>query len=214
MGSTDSDRKAQADEKPQFRAHLKAYWIDKYEVTVTRYRKFCQETGHAMPNAPDWGWQDNHPIVSVGWRDAAAYAKWAGKRLPTEAEWEKAARGTDGRKYPWGDRWDASRCVNATNSPGGTQPVGRHPSGASPYGALDMAGNVEEWCADWYDKKAYQRYAKGNLKPPSSGTHRVLRGGSWLPDFNPTSFRCAYRFPFYPDLPDIIDGFRCVRGLP
>jgi len=117
MGSTDADIAALlkadpsleaelfADEQPQFRAHLPGYWIDKCEVTVAQYRRFCEETGREMPPAPPWGWQDDHPIVLVTWDDAAAYAKWAGKRLPTEPEWEKAARGTDGRKYPWGSQW-------------------------------------------------------------------------------------------------------------
>jgi formylglycine-generating enzyme required for sulfatase activity len=226
-----------ADEKPQFRAHLPGYWIDKCEVTVAQYRKFCQETAREMPSAPGWGWQDNHPMVNVTWDDAGAYAKWAGKRLPTEMEWEKAARGTDGRKYPWGSQWPppagsgnfadeaftrTARVLTEIGSPplrgyddgyAYTAPVGKFPGGASPFGALDMAGNVWEWCADWYDKDAYKRYAKGDLKPPASGPRLVLRGGSWNND-PPTYFRCANRdYERFPDFRDYdLYGFRCVRG--
>jgi formylglycine-generating enzyme required for sulfatase activity len=251
MGSTDADiaallkeypkhkPEAFVDEQPQFRARLPGYWIDKCEVTVARYRKFCQETGREMPTAPGWGWQDYHPVVNATWADAAAYAKWAGKRLPTEMEWEKAARGTDGRKYPWGSQWpppagsgnfcdeaftrkypDIARSFTELGLPplsgyddgyAETAPVGKFPGGASPYGPLDMAGNVWEWCADWYDKDAYKRYAKGDLTPPSSGTFKVLRGGSWSTVY-PWYFRCAFRRVSHPDGRFNGLGFRCARG--
>ena len=210
MGSADSDKEALDFERPQFRAGLPDYWIDKCEVTVARYRKFCQETGREMPPAPEWGWQDDHPMVMVSWNDAVAYAKWAGKRLPTEMEWEKAARGTDGRLYPWGNQWDAGKCANASNS-SGTKPAGSYPSGAGPYGALDMAGNVWDWCADWHDEKAYLRYAKGEITPPANGTDKVLRGGSWHFDI-PSLFRCASRAALgHPDFRITFYGFRCAR---
>jgi len=210
MGSAENDEDAQSDEKPQFRAYLQAYWIDKCEVTVAQYRRFCRATGRKMPVAPPWGWRDNDPVVKATWYDALAYAQWAGERLPTEAEWEKAARGTDGRTYPWGSMWDAGKCANRASSPGGVKPVGRYPSGASPYGARDMAGNVGEWCEDWYKERAYQRYATGDLTPPASGSAFVLRGGTWFDD-DPRSFRCADRY----SLPDYLfgsTGIRCVRG--
>ena len=213
MGSADSDKNAEAGEKPQFRVSLPGYWIDKFEVTVAQYRKFCQETGREMPDAPVWGWQGSHPVVNVAWDEAAAYAKWAGERLPMEMEWEKAARGTDGRIYPWGDEWEASRCANKTNSSDGPTPVGSYPSGASPYGVLDMAGNVWEWCADWYDADAYQRYAKGDLKPPVSGGQKVLRSGSSAGG-KPAFLRCARRLSCSRGLAVSGFGFRCVRGLP
>ena len=228
-----------AHEQPQFRAHLPGYWVDKYEVTVAPYRRFCEETGREMAPAPGWGWHDDHPIVHVTWHDAAAYAKWAGKRLPTEMEWEKAARGGDGRKYPWGNQWppptgsgnfadeaftreypDLARMLTGLGFPplrgyddgyAETAPVGRFPGGASPFGVLDMAGNVWEWCADWYDPDAYTRYAKGDLRPPASGTLMVLRGGSWN-DHDPRSFRCAVCFNLHPDLRSDFIGFRCARG--
>jgi len=212
MGSAESDRDAGADEKPQRRVYLDAYWIDRHEVTVGQFRTFCQATGREMPPVPPWGWQDDHPVLNARWEEAAAYARWAGKRLPTEAEWEKAARGTDGRRYPWGNDWDTSKCASGHNSTGSTQPVGSYPSGASPYGVLDMAGNVYEWCADWYDKDYYAYGPERNPPGPSAGEYHVLRGGSWA-DLFPRLFRCAYRDYFYlPDYRHISYGFRCVRS--
>jgi len=199
------------DELTQCRVSLLAYWMDKNPVTVAQYRKFCGVKGRDMPEAPDWGWQDSHPMTNVRWADAAAYAKSAGKRLPTELEWEKAARGTDGRIYPWGNRWDASKCANGTNSTNGTRPVETFHAGASPYGCLDMAGNVWQWCAEWYEEKAYERYAKGDLTPPTSGTHKVLRSTGWGND-DPRYFRCAARIGFVQDRRGGALGFRCARG--
>ncbi len=198
-------------EQPQCRVALPGYWIDKNLVTVGQYQKFCAATNHEMPEEPRWGWQANHPMVGVTWEEAAAYAKWAGKRLPRELEWEKAARGTDGRLFPWGNRWDASRAADFATSKS-TRPVGSFPAGASPYGALDMAGNVWEWCADWYDETAYARYAKGNLAPPKTGTQKVLRGGAWYGDVRPRYFRCADRVHFRPTDRHDGGGFRCARG--
>jgi formylglycine-generating enzyme required for sulfatase activity len=212
MGSPEGDKDALPNECPQRRVYLDGYWIDRNLVTVAQYRKFCQATGREMPPAPSWGWKEDHPIVNVTWDDAAAYAAWAGKRLPTEAEWEKAARGTDGRQYPWGNEWDPSMCANSVgHSLSGTQPVGSYLLGASPYGALDMAGNVYEWCADWYDEKYYQSAPARNPTGPASGTLRVLRGGAWIGD-GPRSFRCAYRIGPCPACWDLIGGFRCARG--
>jgi len=167
--------------KPQRRVYLDAYYIDVYPVTVAQYRRFCKETKREMPSSPSWGWIDNHPIVNVSWNDAKAYCDWAGKRLPTEAEWEKSARGTDGRKYPWENEWDARKCRCSRNNwgdAGSTSPVGSFPQGISPYGVYDMAGNVWEWCNDWYNDNYYKVAPLRNPKGPKGGNWRVLRGGS------------------------------------
>jgi serine/threonine-protein kinase len=206
MGSNDGDD----DEKPPHKVTLDGYWIYKYEVTVAQYRKFCNATGRQMPDAPSWGWKDNHPIVNVSWDDAEAYAQWAGVRLPTEAEWEKAARGTDGRKYPWGNEWDASKCNNYETGPNQTTPVGSYPQGVSPFGVHDMAGNVWEWCADWYDGNYYRSAPSKNPTGPSSGNYRALRGGSWL--YVDNDCRAAVRNDNAPAVRNSNDGFRCVQS--
>jgi formylglycine-generating enzyme required for sulfatase activity len=215
MGSNDYD-----DQKPIHTVYLDAYYIDKYEVTNAQYKKFCDATGHSQPSGPDFRGMTsyftnypNYPVVNVSWNDASSYASWAGKRLPTEAEWEKAARGTDGRKYPWGNTWDPSKCNNReSNSPDGyanTAPVGSFPQGASPYGVMDMAGNVWEWCTDWYDKDYYSQSPNNNPKGPSSGSDRVLRGGAW--NNNQYLCRSTTRFNDNPPYGYYFNGFRCVR---
>jgi formylglycine-generating enzyme required for sulfatase activity len=182
----------------------------KNDVTVSEYRKFCDATGRKMPEAHFWGWIDEHPMVNVTWYDAKAYADWAGISLPTEAQWEKAARGGDGRTYPWGFTWDAAKCSNSVgaNNPGKTSPVGSFPAEASPYGCLDMAGNVWQWCADWYGEDYYKNSPAKNPTGPETGTARVLRGGGWH-NYNPDYFRAAYRYYFTPMERDD-GGFRCV----
>jgi len=234
-----------ADELPQRSVYLDAYYIYKTEVTVAQYRRFCQATGRQMAPEPSWGWQDAHPIVNVTWADATAYADWAGVALPTEAQWEKAARGTDGRLYPWGNAWPPpvkagnfadEACKRSGEYMGGwtfidgyddgyaeTAPVGSFPAGASPYGVLDMAGNVWEWCADWYDPSYYKTAPTRNPSGAPAGvasevlpgvavTGRVVRGGSWPPG-GPRYFRCASRLSCGPaDRADDC-GFRCARGL-
>ena len=213
-------------EKPQRKVDLDGYWMYKYEVTVAQYRKFCEATKREMPEAPEWGWKDDHPMVNVNWQDGADYAKWAGVCLPTEAQWEKAARGTDGRIYPWGNAWDASKCANSEGKQlKSTKPVGNHASGASPYGCMDMAGNAWEWCADWYDPNYYKTGPTKNPIGPSKAVEiiiggqvvmkdgsRVMRGGSWpIAAFFGRSFRCADRYNFAPTVPSVYYGFRCAR---
>ncbi|MBM3241021.1 AAA family ATPase [Candidatus Poribacteria bacterium] len=200
------------DEKPQRPVYLDGYWIYKYEVTVAQYRKFCNETGRQMPEAPFWGWQDNHPIVYVSWNDAIAYCDWAKVQLPTEAQWEKAARGTDGRTWPWGNEWDGSKCNSWESGTQKTTPVGSYPQGVSPYGLMDMAGNVWEWCADWYDEKYYTSAPDRNPPGPSSETWRVLRGGSWF-DY-PVVARAAVRNRDDPGVRGNDRGFRCSSPRP
>ncbi len=213
MGSTDADTDAEADEKPQHTVYLDAYYIYKNDVTVAQYRQFCLATGREMPIAPAWGWIDDHPMVNVSWDDAKAYADWAGASLPTEAQWEKAARGTDGRIYPWGNEWEPTNCNNYVEGTGlgRTSPVGFYPAGASPYGCLDMEGNVMQWCADWYDKRYYEYSPSSNPTGPEIGATVVLRGEAWFCNFT-TPFRTACRFDSPADPSQRYDfiGFRCV----
>ena len=156
IGDRMSKQEDFADQQPQHTVWLDGFWIYKYDVTVAQYRKFCAKTGREMPEQPKWS-KENLPVVNVTWYDATAYAKWAGARLPSEAEWEKAARGTDGRLFPWGDLWDAAKSaitiIATARLRGGLHgcratPGGSFPASASPYGVQDMAGNVWQWCAD------------------------------------------------------------------
>jgi formylglycine-generating enzyme required for sulfatase activity len=196
---------ADDDEKPAHQVKLDGYWIYKNEVTVGQYKQFCAATGRTMPNLDSDFSGDDHPVVNVTWFDAVAYCRWAGVRLPTEAQWEKAARGTDGRIYPWGNVWDKDK-ANADGDQ--TTPVGSFPKGASPYGCLDMAGNVWEWCQDWYGSDYYASSPASNPTGPASGDKRVLRGGSWIS----TSYfcRCAGRDGNDPSSTYHGYGFRCV----
>ena len=198
------------DERPQFRASLPEYYMGAYEVTNAQWKRFADETGYGVP------WPngripldcEDYPVADLNWGDAAAYCEWAGLRLPSELEWEKAARGTDGRDYPWGYVWDPTLCRNGVDD--GSAPVGSYPDGRSPYGLFDMAGNVWEWCEDWYDAGAYGYYARGDLSAPPRGEYRVLRGGSWEESVG-AYFRCACRDYNLNGFDD--GGFRVARDL-
>jgi formylglycine-generating enzyme required for sulfatase activity len=210
MGGDDGE----SHEKPRHRVYLDPFHIDKYEITNRLYQRFISATGHREPRSwNDSRWNDpQQPVVGVSWHDAEAYCRWAGKRLPTEAEWEKAARGTDGRQYPWGEQWDASRANSTDTKRGRTAPVGSYPSGASPYGVQDMAGNVWEWVADWFDANYYGASPERNPRGPDFGAAKVLRGGSWY--HQPPNLRSSLRTHFWPDNRFDDFGFRCAKGLP
>ena len=194
------------------------YWIDKYPVTNEKYRAFTLADGYKNQqywSAKGWTWktkekitspeyrndvkwsQPDHPVVGVSFYEAEAYAKWIGKRLPTEQEWEKAARGEDGRQYPWGDEFDKNRCNSSESRPGHTTPVTQYSDGISPYGCYDMAGNVWEWCGGWYDESLGQR---------------VIRGGSW--NNTPGLLRASSRCWIHANGLLNSIGFRLVQDIP
>ncbi|MBX3050359.1 MAG: SUMF1/EgtB/PvdO family nonheme iron enzyme [Caldilineaceae bacterium] len=237
-----------ADESPQHSVYVDSYWVMRTEVTNAQFRKFVDANGYTTERywtAEGWKWRDEqkislpgywtddrfngaeYPVVSVSWYEAVAYANWLAERtglalrLPTEAEWEKAARGTDGHIYPWGSDWDGSRLnycdVNCeqewkdkdqNDGYQYTAPVGSYAGGVTPYGAHDMAGNVWEWANDWYSSDYYTASPGRNPPGPEVGERRVLRGGSWY--FNAADVRAANRDWGEPDLRDLNVGFRLV----
>lgn len=208
-----------SDEGPQHSVHLPTYWIDKYEVTNLQYQQFIEAVGKRAPehfaNRTFPTGKADHPVTFVSWHDANAYCTWADKRLPTDQEWEKAARGTDGRMFPWGQQFD----IHQANTParwerlkekGDTTPVGAFPGGASPYGALDMSGNVWEWTASWY--RAYP----GNKKISENygDIYKTLKGGSW---WDCSFYKCGISAPvfnrafFNAKVKNASFGFRCAK---
>ena len=211
-GSFTMGSDAYEDESPSHEVYLDAFYIDKYEVTDAGYEIFWRSTGHRPPLT--WGKPGfnlpEQPVTGVSWEDAADYAAWAGKRLPTEAEWEKAARGTDNRRYPWGDQWSDVKCQASGKDPlSGPAPVGSHPEGVSPFGCHDMAGNVWEWCADWFSTDYYDQSDEKNPKGPPDGSRHVLRGGGW--ESRPNKVRTTFRQGGCPDGGYRCAGFRCVK---
>ena len=196
------------DEKPRRRVYLDKFFIDKYPVTNVRFRSF------EKPKT-DYGSKFNgagQPVVGVTWYQARDYCGSVGKRLPTEAEWEKTARGVDGRRYPWGNDWDPSKVIWSNNSGGKTHPVDRtYNTHRSPYGAVDMSGNVWQWVGDWFKADYYWTAPDRNPKGPASSSRRVFRGGSWN-FINPTDFRAALRGRPPPGYWGNDLGFRCAKA--
>ncbi len=223
MGSNEADKAAYGDEKPQHKVFLDEYWIGKYPVTNRQYQAFIQQAGQAGGKAlrlsHSWSFevgQEQHPAVKVSWNDALTFCQWASQvsgqkiRLPGEAEWEKAARGADQRLYPWGNQPPDRNLANFNQQFNETTPVGQFsPQGDSPYGCADLAGNVWEWTADWYDANYYQNSPAKNPTGAASGEHHVLRGGSW--NYGARNLRAALRDRDFPDLWLNYYGFRCAR---
>jgi serine/threonine-protein kinase len=215
MGSNpQDDPHSQSDELPQRYVELSEFWISKYPLTVAQYTVFTNASN--LPAPFDFPQKSEHPMTNVSWYDAMVFCRWAsdltGKqvRLPTEAEWEKAARSNDGRIYPWGDEFDASRLNCSENQGTGTTPVNKFPSGASNCGALDMAGNVWEWVQDWHSPTYYADSPDKAPAGPGEGTLRVLRGGSWL-SADAAMLTCSHRHKVPADTYSYGIGFRIVR---
>jgi formylglycine-generating enzyme required for sulfatase activity len=199
---------------PQHIVHLDAFWIDKYEVSNAMYLK-CMKAGVCTELVSDnlvyknWIYR-NHPVTYVVWEQAQVYCEWAGRRLPIEAEWEKAARGTDGRLYPWGNEPPNPRLANFNESLiHEAVSIYRYPLGASPYGALNMSGNAREWVADWYDPEYYLVSPYANPQGPADGEERSLRSGSYNEDWREISIIRRYRHQ--PQSAGLSRGFRCAQ---
>ncbi|NUQ63360.1 MAG: formylglycine-generating enzyme family protein [Pirellulales bacterium] len=198
---------------PKHPVWLDGYYIGIYAVTNGQYRRFVEATGQPAPGYARWQepqWTD-HPVTDISWLDAQSYAHWAGLSLPTEAQWEKAARGPANRKYPWGDTWDGERCRNLGNFGNETTcPVYGYPRGVSGYGCYNMNGNVWEWCEDWYEEDYYKAGAMQNPRGPATGLLRVKRGGCW--GDTASVCRAAYRDGIKPDrrIDDL--GFRLAKS--
>ena len=208
-------------ERPVHRVELDSFYMDKHQVTVGQFRQFINQSGYDYPahlwsKVAEYSPADDYPMVRLDWDDASAYARWAGKRLPTEAEWEYACRGRlVSKRYPWGDNWDAARDYANYSGTGGKDkwdlcsPVGSFkPNGYSLY---DMVGNIWEWCADWYDKDYYESSPASNPTGPNTGEIRVLRGGSWN-NYKKT-LRLTHRSYHAPSVRYSLSGFRTVSSV-
>jgi formylglycine-generating enzyme required for sulfatase activity len=210
MGSPEGE--GEPHEQPQHRVFTSEFLIDKTEVSWRQFRKFVEATGAPLPRTPVWGTPDHYPSAFILWEEARAYCEWVGGRLPTEAEWEKAARGTDGRKYPWGNEWDPRRCNSISGGLHQPDNVGSYPGCLSPYGVLDLPGSMWEWCADWYGESYYAESPSRDPKGPASGRFRVMRGGAWMSQ--PLWLRTAHRFKASPSSRNFDHGFRCADDVP
>ena len=226
MGVPKAARDGGVDERPNHDVFIDTFYIDKFEVTNGRYLEFITQTGHRTPQHPTDPkkglWHGNImpesvidlPVINVDWYDAEAYCTWAGKRLPTEAEWAKAAKGPNDWRFPWGDVEPTDKHLNFNQTWRGEAtlvPVGIYEAGKSPYGAYDMAGNVWEWVADWYDPEYYSKSPERNPPGPQTGTHKVLRSSGWQGE-TPQA-RIFTRIKSDPLDRNHSTGFRCAKDV-
>jgi formylglycine-generating enzyme required for sulfatase activity len=200
-------------ERPFREVHLDAFYVDCYSITNAQYAQFVKDTGYQIqgrwPEGYQRIWGDQHPAVYLTWFDAKAYAQWAGKRLASEAEWEKAARGVDGRRYPWGNRWDPQKCWCWEAGARGPAPVGSCAGDVSPFGVHDMAGNVTDWLEDWVLASSYEAWPSRNPRGPTMSTDRACRGGNWFSN-DRGEFTCFCRGAQNPVSNQQTLGFRCI----
>ena len=211
MGSMAEDTEALYNEFPQHEVHLVNFWLDRTEVTNAQYNQCVTASVCAASEPLNDHFSDETPVQGINWLDADVYCRWVGGQLPTEAQWEYAARGPDGRRFPWGDSPPDGSLANFNRNVGTTTPVGHYPAGASWVGALDMAGNVQEWVADWYDSDYYSSSPHDNPTGPVSGNFnnfKVLRGGSW--GGGARYVRGAYRYNVSASVRSHFIGFRCL----
>lgn len=213
MGSREED--SPSNERPLHLVFLPSYYISPFPVTNLDYFEFVNCTGYPAPLHWRQGsyppGTSRHPVVNVSWNDAAAYADWIGARLPTEAEWEKAARGTDGRLYPWGGRFSEDNC-NALNPAGHVKAVDEYPAGRSVYGLWDTSGNVYEWCSDFYHEHYYKESPSDNPRGPEGGYERTIRGGSYMD--NRPAMRTTHRLGAGEHVARETIGFRVAMSDP
>jgi iron(II)-dependent oxidoreductase len=249
MGLPDNNFLAEDDEKPQRQVYLSAFWIDVYPVTNARFGLFLAAGGYEQPQwwTPEgWTWKcrrrirqplqwgeagwdgPDQPVAGVSWYEADAYARWVGRRLPTDAEWEKAARGTDGRRYPWGDDWPTAQRANFAQLIGRTTPVGLYPEGVSPFGCYDMSGNVNNWIHDWYWPSFGRFCSEQGLErnprlhdqlrqhlDPRGITEKVDRGGGFATARECHEvLSCTYKMHWLPEAREAWNGFRTALDGP
>lgn len=219
MGTIPTGLRKSDHEEPQREVTLDTYYIGKHLVTNAQFSKFVEATKYPLPrfytdprfNSP------NCPVVGITWYDTQAFLAWIEElasdsyRLPTEAEWEKAARGTDGREYPWGDQWESSKANTSESRIKRLTPVGNYPDAVSVYGCYDMAGNAYEWCSDWFHPETYKHSPSVNPQGPVHGRRKVIRGGSWVAR-GEFAARCANRAAYEPIQAVHNVGFRIVKS--